>query len=196
MKIECPFCGSSDISSDEQEKRLALPLHKPVPYKITVHRCNNCEEVGDFTGENDRIIAKVKEAVTKDSVLQLLHELSERGIKMTIIERSLGLPPKTINRWKTGESSAAAIALLRIVRTLPWVLEVAAEKYRPEIIREKIFEAAARVLKGEADKHYTGCKIETLQTDKSHVIQVELHVKEPMPETSYIKHGATAYAYR
>lgn len=54
--------------------------------------------------------------------------LNEQGYSNASMERSLGLPARTLERWKNDRTivpSAAALALMRIVRTYPWILKVA-----------------------------------------------------------------------
>ncbi len=55
----------------------------------------------------------------------MLEMLSDSGVTMAYLERALGLPARTAERWKAGESSAAALALLRTITSFPWILEVA-----------------------------------------------------------------------
>ena len=60
----------------------------------------------------------------------MLSHLSKIGYSMAAIERALELPQRTISRWKANkELSSIGIALLRIIRTYPWILEVAEKKF-------------------------------------------------------------------
>lgn len=196
MAVECPNCGSCEISIEQKVKQVTVPFHAPVAYKATQHLCKACNESGDFTGENDSVIMKIREEAIKESVLEMLSDLAARGIKMTYIERALRLPSKTINRWKTGDTSAAAVALLRIVRTLPWVLDVADHGYHPDAVRAKIFDEAARIIEEQAQKHYSGCTVNKFEGEGSNMVQFEFHLKEPMPIPSFSWFGGEICANR
>lgn len=60
-------------------------------------------------------------------LLQRLEEITQ----IAHAERVLGLPARTIARWKTGHASASATALLRFIVTYPWLLEVAEDQFEP-----------------------------------------------------------------
>lgn len=71
----------------------------------------------------------------KTSVPRMLELLGAHGMSMAYIERALDLPVGTAVRWKAGECSAAALALLRIITTFPWVVEVAESGLDPSHVR-------------------------------------------------------------
>jgi sensor c-di-GMP phosphodiesterase-like protein len=76
----------------------------------------------------------------------MINYLQEHDIKMAYLERALELPARTVNRWKTTDCSAAPLALLRIIRTYPWILEVADADYDESVSSSKLLEQAAKVL--------------------------------------------------
>lgn len=80
---------------------------------------------GDFAQQNDARVAEALERAVRDSARAIIDQLAERGISMAYFERALQLPQRTLARWKEGGSAAAGIALLRLVRTYPWLLRVA-----------------------------------------------------------------------
>lgn len=65
---------------------------------------------------------------------------------MAYIERALRLPQRTLARWKTGECSAPAIALLRLVRTYPWLLAVADDSFNVLSARQTLIVEAGKAL--------------------------------------------------
>jgi len=112
----------------------------PAEWEEKIYHCLVCDESGDFSGENDTIVESALEIAKKQSVVSMLDALCDGGIKMTYLERSLELPPKTVARWKNGGCSAASIALLRIIRTFPWLLEVADANYDKKVALNFMFQ--------------------------------------------------------
>jgi hypothetical protein len=60
-------------------------------------------------------------------IIDMLQE--KEDYSMAFVERALELPQRTMMRWKKGQLSDAAIALLRIIGTYPWIMDVADAKY-------------------------------------------------------------------
>ena len=66
----------------------------------------------------------------RQSIEPMLEHLSNEGYSMAAIERAFGLPQRTISRWKSNkELTATGLALLRVIRTYPWIIDVADSKY-------------------------------------------------------------------
>ncbi|EKE07800.1 MAG: hypothetical protein ACD_17C00512G0003 [uncultured bacterium] len=125
MNTYCPACGSAELKSEI--KRIAVPVvyGDPVEYEERIDQCLLCGERGDFAGGNDARIEEALAGAKKHFVKFILERISNCGIKVAYLERALDLPPRTVSRWKNGESSAASIALLRTISMFPWILEVA-----------------------------------------------------------------------
>jgi hypothetical protein len=130
MELNCPVCGSSDISETEKTETIKMPYSHPVEIKKHLNKCNNCGEIGSFfdqklSEDNKTIIETAK----KESINGMIHFLSSASINMAYFERALQLPQRTLIRWKNDGCSAPSLALLRIVRTYPWILKVADENF-------------------------------------------------------------------
>ena len=69
------------------------------------------------------------------------------------MERALELPSRTIARWKGGEVSAATLALLRITRTFPWILEVADAHFDQSVANYRLVAEAGHVLQDALKPH-------------------------------------------
>lgn len=108
--------------------------------------CLDCGMVGDFAGRNDAIIGAALKRAESRAVENNLQFLSSMGLTMAYMERALGLPQRTMMRWKTGEHSAASIALLQMVRTYPWLLQVAEHRFDRRYAQTAILEQAAVVI--------------------------------------------------
>lgn len=151
MATICPSCGSKELATDTSKKLYPIVYGKPAEWAEIVYHCLACGESGDFSDDNDSLAEKAIELAKKQSVNIMLDSLVERGLKMTYLERAFELPPKTIARWKVGGSSASSIALIRIIRTFPWIIDVADAHFDPLIAKKKLIAGAAQVLGEEIE---------------------------------------------
>lgn len=145
MSTSCPACGSLELRTKTEKVTLPSIYGESVQYDERMDCCSICGECGDFEGEND---SRIEEALTKSKkqmVNSMLDDLSKHGIKMTFLERVLGLPSRTVSRWKSGESSAASIALLRTIRLFPWILEVADARFDQNFADMKMLNEANKI---------------------------------------------------
>jgi len=123
-----------------------------VPYGPRFHvdefvdTCRRCGESGDFANRNETLIDEKKAEAVKASVVSMLAALSDSGITMAYFERALSLPARTLARWKEGQLSASGAALLRLVRTYPWLLEVADEGFDQRHANVMLMQGAAAVV--------------------------------------------------
>ena len=143
---QCPACGSHDIRSEPATRAINLPSGKTEQVPIYQDTCLSCGEVGDFSDRNDALIKAALKQAEVAAVENSIQFLSSLGLTMAYVERVLGLPQRTIMRWKAGEYSAAAIALLRIVRAYPWLLQVAENHFDERFSQKIVVEQAANIL--------------------------------------------------
>ena len=146
MELKCPACGSADILVEKVEESLPVPYGPSATYTSTQYTCNTCGESGDFTGENTAIINEALKRSISVSASSMLENLSKIGITAAYFERAMRLPARTSARWKSGELSAAALALLRSVCTYPWLLEVSDANFEPTVAKRRLVEAAATIV--------------------------------------------------
>jgi transcriptional regulator with XRE-family HTH domain len=98
----------------------------------------------------------------------MLDELARQGLSMAYLERALSLSPRTIARWKNGELSASALALLRLVRCFPWLLKVARADFDNDKAHAELCSEALRVMRaGEAANTGHGVDFDNIQGLKS-----------------------------
>lgn len=128
----CPVCASEKVSSSVEKRVINAPLGPPIQYAAVVDSCEDCGEVGDFDAVNDAQIEAAIHESEVASIRTMLDELAAHGVSNASLERALRLPQRTTARWKEGKLSAGATALLRMVRTFPWMLEVADADYKQE----------------------------------------------------------------
>lgn len=143
--LTCPICGSAEISTTTEPRQIAVPYGPSIQYEAVINSCASCGESGDFNNENDDRMNAAAKRSSADSVPLILDYLNKLGLSNVYIERALGLPFRTLGRWKSGELSNGAIALLRVIRTYPWILKVADERYDNETASIEVFHAGQRV---------------------------------------------------
>ncbi|MFK5926426.1 MAG: hypothetical protein QM483_07345 [Desulfuromusa sp.] len=142
MNISCPVCGSEDITESTEKRIIGLEFGRAIEIDETVYTCNDCDFDGDFNNENDKKIETALEQVKKDLSKTILDELSDNGITNVYFERAMGLPFRTLARWKKGNISASGYALLKTVKTYPWLLSVADDKFDHTAATKALLNAA------------------------------------------------------
>lgn len=125
----CPCCGSKDVVTTEQDRSADVPFGPTIPYKSITDTCNGCHESGDFLKLNDQPITEAREASAKASIAIMLENLKTQGCSRPYIERALSLPMGTLTTWEQAGTSAAQLALLRMITTFPWLIEVADSRW-------------------------------------------------------------------
>jgi hypothetical protein len=129
----CPACGSNNIEEFRETKQIKVPYGSEEKVELTFHKCLDCETEGDFEEKNDELILQNEKKSVQSSIKPMFDFFSQSGLSLAYIERALELPQRTMMRWKSGEVSASSIALLRILRTYPWIIEVAESQFDPFI---------------------------------------------------------------
>jgi len=182
METKCPVCGSVDVKSEKVEGNLPVPYGTAATFTETVYTCLSCGESGDFTGDNHEIVHQAIRKSEIASAASILENFAANSISSAYFERALRLPARTTTRWKAGELSAAVLALLRIVRTYPWTLEVADSFFDPQVANAKVVEAAARVL-SFYQKAY-GATVDVTRTSSSFNVNIALPTRDENPTSA------------
>ncbi len=146
--VSCPACGSTDLKREVKTQSALLTLGPRFQFDEVIYECNMCKEKGDFTAETDANFTLAEKSAQESAVRNMIDSLKGH---MTLVnfERVFELPIRTSTRWKSGDFSAASMALLRTVTTYPWITEVAEHKFDPMFARQVIIREAAKAL-GEA----------------------------------------------
>lgn len=135
----CPSCGSKRIEELFEDRNLSIPLAPVATYRALVDHCLDCERRGDFLRANTKTIEAAIDLAKKQSMSFIINELSKDGdYSMAAMERVLGLPQRTMMRWKTGTFSDSAMTLVRFLATYPWLLDVADAKYDSNYAQERL----------------------------------------------------------
>jgi hypothetical protein len=148
----CPVCGSSNIARFEKITFGKLVSGDKFSFKEIYYRCNNCNEEGDFNAETDAYYLAAQKDAQLTLIRRALDNLNNAGISMAAIERIFNLPTRTLTRWKTGDFSASAMALISIIVAYPWIIEVAENKFDPGLSKIIMIKAAVNELQNEASK--------------------------------------------
>lgn len=141
--IFCPACGSEDITESVSTEFRQLTLGPEFEVQSSNFQCNVCGEEGDFALKNDALVSSAMKEAQKVFVKHTLTEF-DTVIPLVRIERALELPFRTLNRWKSGDFSSASIALLRILKTYPWIIDVADHKFSKASASMNLLQAAAK----------------------------------------------------
>lgn len=129
MKTICPFCDSDNIEKLSISERFTIPFGNDAEIVHEQFRCNDCEEEGDFDNSYDRDLTKAISKANIASAPALMDSLAKSGRTMAYLEKALRLPYRTTARWKRGRISHSALALLRLIRFSPDLLEVADDNF-------------------------------------------------------------------
>ena len=144
----CPVCGSDKLERVIQKESIIGDLGKDLVVDMPHEKCMECGFEGDLFGENEKTIEKALSTLNKAYIDEALDFFIERKINFAGIERAVGLPQRTLTKWKNGISSptAAGIALLKYLRTFPWLIEVAEHKFDFNITQKIFVEEALNML--------------------------------------------------
>lgn len=128
--ISCPACGSFDYELIKNINSEQAPFGPQIEEEEITYKCNICDSDFDYYDVIEQQKESALEISKKISIEKMLDFLSKKGYSLAAIERALELPQRTISRWKSNKDlSSVGIALLRIIRTYPWILEVAENKF-------------------------------------------------------------------
>lgn len=125
MSVICPFCDSNNVEKVIVSDTYTIPYCGGTVIQHKTYKCNNCQEKGDFDYTLDKALTKAIDKANTDSAPKLIADLNKNGIPMAYFERALRLPFRTTARWKKKKISRESLALLRLIRFCPQLLEVA-----------------------------------------------------------------------
>lgn len=182
--VTCPACGSNQTTRSEKESFADLTLGSKFSFSEVNYKCNSCGEEGDFLAETDKNYLAAQKEAQSNLLKQLVETMNNAGITMAMFERVFELPARTLTRWKNGDFSSSALALLRIVITYPWIIEVAENKFEKTYSKCAVITAAAQEFKKEI--HSNKPQITETSTGSSAIFVVKVnsplnHLKPEKP---------------
>jgi hypothetical protein len=136
----CPICGSDKLENISTKETIRGDMGKEFSIDRKYVKCMECGSEGDFFDENEGTAEKALSKLNEVYVNEVLDFFNDKNISFAGIERAVGLPQRTLTKWKNGISTptAAGIALLKYLRTFPWLIDVAEYKFDYDI-SQKIF---------------------------------------------------------
>lgn len=140
-KTICPACGSGKVKQTEFEYSEQITLGPKLTFNQINYKCSACGEEG---GETDKNYLVAQNSARECLVKNIIEDLNIKNISMAFFERVFELPILTLTRWKTGNFSSSSIALLRVIKTYPWITEVAEHRFDPNVARSILVREAAR----------------------------------------------------
>jgi hypothetical protein len=148
MTIKCPVCGSVNLEKTFSNEVLKGDLGEDASYKKVSCRCLDCGSEGDFFNENTDAINFALDTLKRKYVKSTLDYFTENKISFSSIERILGLPQRTLTKWKNdvAQPTAAGVALLKFLRVYPWLLDVAEHSYDYDTSQEIFLKSAFNIM--------------------------------------------------
>ena len=128
----CPLCGEASVVIRNDSLVVTEPYSgssRTVDYSSRT--CGSCAYEVYAEGDPDALLQAAEADLKKEAMENILEYFLENRYSFASMERILDLPQRTISKWKTGSSrpSAAAYTLFNMLRTFPWLLDIAEEKY-------------------------------------------------------------------
>jgi hypothetical protein len=137
------------------EKQFA---HQYGPLTIVEEQYSCCDNCGEKISMPKQQYSKIAIESSKwESAKTIISYLCSLGHTCSGMERVLGLPQRTFSQWRSShEPAAAGLALLRFIRTYPWLLDVAAEGFSASAAKRSLFSAAMQEI-GESLSAEANC---------------------------------------
>ena len=186
---KCPICGIGELEIIPDEIKLSDTFGGELILTVNIYKCTTCESEGDFFNKNEKIIASAYEDLNNKAVHSILESLRTDKIKMAGIERALGLPQRTITKWKNNVSkpSASALAMLKFIRTFPWLLEVADNGFEPQKAQRIAFSAII------STAGYTGIDRNITENNQNELNPFLVHTNKNTDSLNLVYGGMTEY---
>jgi hypothetical protein len=130
----CQACGAEGLKKNVIKRNVSAAYGPVVSFNDEELVCRSCGETFSVEGsESDDKYARAFEESANKSIGLMLEYLQKSGFSFAEIERCLGLPERTLSRWKNLETTGAiAMALLRIIRPFPAVIRMAEKGFSSE----------------------------------------------------------------
>lgn len=192
--VSCPACGSSDVDTRTEKREIPIPLASAAVYEAVVNVCRVCETAGDFAKVNDKAMILALDAAKKSSLSDLICQIVEKNkMSMAYMERALDLPARTMMRWKSGEVSAGALALMRIVATYPWTVEVADERYDPAFAMRSVAQAGFNAMAHLAKSQNISTRV-VVSSKSAGCVEGKFELTQSGPAKVFLSSGAADQA--
>ena len=148
METSCPVCESQKTHQIQMERELSGGFDISKHVTLSGYECEACGFSGDFLHENTKVLKQAKEELQSRVMIDILEYFTEQKISYAGIERVLGLPQRTLTKWKNHKTkpTASALALFKYLRIFPWLLKVADTGFDIDAAQKIHLEVATREL--------------------------------------------------
>nr|WP_321261313.1 hypothetical protein [uncultured Sphaerochaeta sp.] len=159
QKQKCSYCGSEDVDIREDQVEVSEPFADVNTVTVKMVVCNTCGFAEDHES-NDCVLQDALAVCKQSSMVHTLTYLNAQGYTNASMERTLGLPARTLARWKNEDivPSAAALALMRFIRTFPWLLRVAEKEFDQEKAHEVFLSEGQKEIRKRNHQDMSDCK--------------------------------------
>jgi hypothetical protein len=143
--IKCSYCGNDSFTTVTEKQTEYEPFGEIVEFEEKILRCKKCGDEINYTLNYTDEYEKAQKRSEQSSIVNILEYFSKKNVKLKDIEDSLGLPVRTLSRWKSRLNySAIGLTLLRVIRSYPWIIFVAARRFEKKYVDEVFKEAAMK----------------------------------------------------
>ncbi|MDA3779917.1 MAG: hypothetical protein PF487_06820 [Bacteroidales bacterium] len=144
-KIKCNYCGSSKFDKRKEDQTKSEPFGEKIKFKKEIWICKKCGDEINYTLNYTDEYEESQKQSEVSSIKNILDFFNKRKVKLKDIEDSLELPIRTLSRWKSSLNySKVGLALLRVIRSYPWIIYVAARRFDNKVVNEVFKQAAIK----------------------------------------------------
>ncbi|MCK5760394.1 MAG: hypothetical protein KAH33_03815 [Candidatus Delongbacteria bacterium] len=179
--IKCNYCGNSNFNKRKEKQTEFEPYGEIIEFKEDIWVCKKCGDELNYTLNYTDGYEKAQKKSEVSSIKNMLAYLTKGRIKLKDIEDSLGLPVRTLSRWKSKLNySKVGLTLLRVVRSYPWIILVAARRFESKAVDEVFKQAAMK-------------KFGLVEKKKLQTIIVNVSKDDSTLESIYLSESSTEY---
>ena len=134
----CPACGNENLIRTNENKIISEAFAGNKSIDVVNYSCNECGMEGDFFNENETALKETLSEIKSDAVISILNDFIENNISLSSLERALEIPQRTLTKYKNNKSkpSSIGVALFKLLRLFPWLINVAENKYDYELSQQ------------------------------------------------------------
>ncbi len=158
MSIACPVCESETLTTNRKEIVLREPFAGTTEVVFEDYKCDTCGYEGSSSNNNEITLKNAHTELKSKAIKNILEFFSYNDYNFASMERVLGLPQRTLTKWKSNQTnpSSSALTLFKFLRTFPWLLNIAEEKFDFDFAQNFLMKGALNQL---VDTVYPDCNI-------------------------------------
>ena len=126
------------------ESKYFKQLKVSAKYKEAIYSCDCGYKIESASTTTKNHKYAVKEANDK-LCAKIIDDLEANGYKAIHIERCLGLGIGTLKKWKAGNTEDVSLALLKMIRSFPNIIDVADQNFSDSAVQEFMLTQAVKM---------------------------------------------------